>query len=285
VTSAIEHVSDTAFWVATHRAEESLRKDALFQDPLASKLVGDRGQKIARSMAATARYSYWSVILRTVIIDSYIRKYVADGCTTVINLGAGLDTRPYRMNLPADVQWIEIDFPSIIGFKNEKLQDEKPGCKLERIAVDVADANATRKLFEQLNTRIGNAVFLTEGVLPYLRENTVRGLATTLHAQSQLKYWIAEYYPPKMYPRFQSAKFKKSLGGAPFQFFPSDWFGLFETCGWKKKEMRYLYDDGERLGRHFPLPFPFSLLRLVLGSEAIGKAVRLQAYSVLEKMA
>ena len=103
--STIRHVSDTAFWMAQYRAMESDRKDALFRDPFAKVLVGDRGKQISDSMTATQRYSYWTLVIRTHLIDGLIRKYVGEGFTTVINLGAGLDMRPYRMNLPPSVKW------------------------------------------------------------------------------------------------------------------------------------------------------------------------------------
>ncbi len=44
----------------------------------------------------------------------------------VINLGAGLDSRPYRMALPPSLLWVEVDYSHMIGFKNEKLAKEKP---------------------------------------------------------------------------------------------------------------------------------------------------------------
>jgi len=39
--------------------------------------------------------SGWAIVIRTCIIDDYIRLAVAQGIDTVLNLGAGLDTRPY----------------------------------------------------------------------------------------------------------------------------------------------------------------------------------------------
>ena len=43
----IRHISDTALWVAVYRAQESERADAVFRDPFARKLAGDRGAQIA----------------------------------------------------------------------------------------------------------------------------------------------------------------------------------------------------------------------------------------------
>ena len=51
MSGEIEHVSDTAFWVATFRAPESERADAVFEDPLAGILAGEKGREIVKSMA------------------------------------------------------------------------------------------------------------------------------------------------------------------------------------------------------------------------------------------
>src|SRR5256885_6123414 len=36
---------------------------------------------------------------------------IEQGTDMVVNLAAGLDARPYRMALPASLQWIEVDLP------------------------------------------------------------------------------------------------------------------------------------------------------------------------------
>src|SRR5690349_10113943 len=90
----IRDVSDTAFWIAHHRATESQRPDALFRDPLALRLAGQRGRDIASSMPAAA-VTGWMVVLRTVVIDAFIQQAIAGGADAILNLGAGLDTRPY----------------------------------------------------------------------------------------------------------------------------------------------------------------------------------------------
>jgi O-methyltransferase involved in polyketide biosynthesis len=51
--SPVSNVSDTARWVAVYRAWESARPDALFDDPYAQSLAGERGQAIAALMAST----------------------------------------------------------------------------------------------------------------------------------------------------------------------------------------------------------------------------------------
>ncbi|MGH7622496.1 MAG: class I SAM-dependent methyltransferase, partial [Gemmatimonadaceae bacterium] len=46
----IEHISDTARWVAVYRAMETARKDAIFRDPFAARLAGEKGESIVDNM-------------------------------------------------------------------------------------------------------------------------------------------------------------------------------------------------------------------------------------------
>ncbi|MES1195491.1 MAG: class I SAM-dependent methyltransferase, partial [Steroidobacter sp.] len=119
----IRDVSDTALWVAAYRAKESARPDAKFHDPLASVLVGERGRVIAESMPGSGMMQ-WVMVLRTLAIDRLITHAINTDADMVVNLGAGLDTRPYRLELPTTLHWIEIDFPNIIELKNERLKDQ-----------------------------------------------------------------------------------------------------------------------------------------------------------------
>lgn len=283
--SEIRNVSDTAYWVAFYRFIESERKDAIFRDPYAKLLIGEHGKKVSSSIKRRfAKYSYWSVIIRTPIIDDYILKYTDQGCKTVINLGAGLDTRPYRLALSPEIQWIEVDFPEIIALKNKKIQDQEPKCKVERIGLDLSDHAERERLFNELNHRVGPAIILTEGVIPYLTEDAVVSLANDLTKQTNFRLWISEYYSPELYPRFQSPKFRGSLGGSPFQFFPSDWFVLFENCGWTQKERKFLHDEAIKHKRKFPLPWWVSVLAAIFGEQKIlGKIRENSAYIVFEK--
>src|SRR5262245_28102368 len=100
----VSHVSDTARWVAAYRAMETARADPLFEDPLAERVAGERGRSIVARSPARLR-SGWSIVTRTKLIDDLVAACVADGCDRVVNLAAGMDTRPYRMALPASLTW------------------------------------------------------------------------------------------------------------------------------------------------------------------------------------
>ena len=49
--SSVRNISDTARWVAYFRARETQRPDALFRDPFAERLAGERGFEIANTLA------------------------------------------------------------------------------------------------------------------------------------------------------------------------------------------------------------------------------------------
>ena len=94
-SGTIEHVSDTARWVALYRAMESERPDALFHDPYARRLAGERGERILASLKQGRTWA-WPMIVRTAVMDELILRGIArDRVDTVVNLAAGLDTRPY----------------------------------------------------------------------------------------------------------------------------------------------------------------------------------------------
>src|SRR5581483_11830586 len=106
----IRTVSDTAAWAAFYRGLESARPDALFRDPFAVRLAGERGARIA---ASNRQRDAWAWSMRTVLADELLRAELALGTDLVLNLAAGLDARPYRMELAASLRWVEVDLPGI----------------------------------------------------------------------------------------------------------------------------------------------------------------------------
>src|SRR3982074_1303647 len=96
----VENISDTARWVAIFRAEESERPDAIFHDPCARCLAGEKGEQIANAIEFSRKNS-WSFVARTFLFDEFIKQHVESGFDMVIDLAAGLDARPYRMALPS----------------------------------------------------------------------------------------------------------------------------------------------------------------------------------------
>jgi methyltransferase (TIGR00027 family) len=285
----IHDVSDTAFMVATYRAMETERPDALFRDPLADKLSGIRGRKIVERLTKRSSLGQWFVAIRTCIIDALIESALAEGTDTVLNLGAGLDTRPYRMNLPHDLRWIEVDYPSIIELKEDRLSENTPRCRLERVRLDLADAVQRRELLARIAAESERALVLTEGVVPYLSTDEVALLADDLNALHAFCYWIVDYFSPLMlrYRKWMTPlRMRRSMQNAPFRFEPDDYFPFFRRHGWAAKQTRYITEEAKKLDRLPPRSLAFRLsLKLMRAltppsrRDALGKSF---AYVLLE---
>jgi methyltransferase (TIGR00027 family) len=278
----IDHVSDTAYWVATYRAEETLRPDALFRDPLAARLAGEKGQQISDTVSKSI-YVRWSVVIRTAIIDAMIMEQTAQGVDLVLNLGAGLDTRPYRLDLPKNLRWVEADFPHVIALKEEKLKDEKSNCRLERRSVDLSNDESRAALLDELQNSAQKILVLTEGVLPYLSNEQVSVLAADLAGRNHFQFWIADYYSELISKRLREGKRLKQFAKSPFLFNPGDWFSFFRSRGWRDREVKYLSDESERVGRKMPTPLIAHIAKLFVSAKKFEEIKRHSAFVLLER--
>jgi methyltransferase (TIGR00027 family) len=253
----IRNVSDTARWVAIDRAVESERPDALFHDPFARRLAGEHGEQIANAKPF-GHNSSWPIVTRTYLIDEMIRTQIRQGADMVINLAAGLDSRPYRMDLPGSLRWYEVDLPEILAHKEEILRGEKPVCSLERIRLDLSNASARRELFERLGRQARKALVITEGLLIYLNADEVALLAQDLAAVPSFHSWILDMVSPALLRRLKK-RFASNLSQAElFKFAPEEGPGFFAKFGWISLEADSLIKMAARLHR---LPFymiPFS---------------------------
>src|SRR5438874_12623986 len=155
----VRNISDTALLAAIYRARETERPDAVFRDPFARRLAGERGDQIAKSMPCSERAT-WAWITRTYAYDEFINQQVSEGVDMIVNLAAGLDARPYRMCLPPSLHWIEVDLPGILDYKEKILRGEKPICILDRARLDLSDIVARRQLFAALSGTAKNVLVI-----------------------------------------------------------------------------------------------------------------------------
>lgn len=250
-------ISDTANWVAYHRAVESARPDAVFTDPLAERLAGQIGKDIV-ARAPKPLKSGWPVIARTIAIDDMVRMAIAEGCDCVLNLAAGLDTRPYRLELPAALPWIEADLPGMIAAKERLLAGETPRCALERVAVDLADAAARAAFLDRVTAGRRRVLVISEGLLMYLDEPTVRALSDDLKRRN-VSWWVFDAISPAVRDLFMT-EMATILAQAPMHFAPENGVAFFEDLGWRVRELRSSAKDARRLRR---LPWLMNLIMML----------------------
>jgi methyltransferase (TIGR00027 family) len=252
----VRNISDTALWAAHFRAEESRRPDALFHDPYAEKLGASRGGEMARTLPQGLSHA-WAWVARTYLFDQILQKEIAEGADLIVNCAAGLDARPYRMQLPATLQWIEADLPEILAYKKELLADDKPTCQLERIAVNLADINERRRFLGEMANRGKRGIVLTEGLLIYLSTEEVAQLAEDLSGTGSLQRWILDMHSPRLLAMMQRRTGKAlEKVGASFKFGPAEGPNFFCSHGWTPVQVEGLLHTAARFGR------PPFLLRL-----------------------
>ena len=260
----IRNISDTARWVAVYRARESERPDALFRDPFAARLAGKRGEEIAAEVLKRSRND-WSLVIRTYLFDGYISDYIRQGGDMVINLAAGLDARPYRMDLPSSLRWVEVDLPEILVYKEGILAGEKPRCALRRVRLDLANREARRSLFGELGRESKGALVVTEGLIVYLTTEQVAGFAGDLAAPAGIRWWAHDLMSPGLRKMVM-----RQIGGllneahAPLQFSPEEGPGFFAPYGWRTVAVHSILKSAAKKKR---IPFLMRLIALLPESQ------------------
>jgi methyltransferase (TIGR00027 family) len=261
----IENISDTARWVAVFRARESARPDALFRDPFAERLAGSRGEQIANQMRWVKRHA-WSMITRTHLIDDIVKKQIAQGTDMVVNLAAGLDTRPYRMELPESLKWVEVDLPEILTYKEVMLAGEPPKCQLERVRLDLADREARRELLHRLGQEAKRALVICEGLLVYLEPEEAESLAADLAAAPAFESWVIDLASPALLRMLQKNVGKElARGNATMKFAPEKGADHFQEFGWKPLQVQSMLHSAARLKR-----LPWGMRVFALFPEPVG---------------
>ncbi len=260
----MDKISETAFLVALYRAIESERPDALFCDPLARRLAGGQGALQSAILGQPQRGAD-AIAIRTRSIDDLIGRLVRDaGIDTVLNLAAGLDTRPYRLSLPPTLRWIEIDLPEILAYKAQILdsaaQESSPNvqysacCQVQQISLDLNSAQRNT-VFAGLNAATNNALVVTEGLLSYFSSEAVAALAADLYRQPHFRWRILELLPPlartsRPYAQNLFDQYYAS-GKNAFQFRPVEGAAFFSSYGWQVAELGSIWKESLRLRRGF----------------------------------
>ncbi|WP_430332988.1 SAM-dependent methyltransferase [Rhodococcus sp. ACT016] len=171
-------VGATAVFVAAARAIESGRDDRLFEDRWAGEFVRASGWSPPTDQlddSSREELTAW-VAARTKFLDDFVLDAVAAGCEQVVLLGAGLDTRAFRLHWPKTVTVYELDTAEMVQFKEAVLAGESPA-EASRITVPI-------DLREDWPAALRDAGFhsdvptawILEGLLAYLPEEAVDAL-------------------------------------------------------------------------------------------------------------
>jgi methyltransferase (TIGR00027 family) len=241
----------TAAWIAAARARESARPDRLFDDPWAGLLAGDAGRiRLAASERAGGENTFLPV--RTRYFDDVL--VAASGwAAQIVLLGAGLDTRAYRLGLPPEATVFEIDQPGTLAAKESVLSaaGARPVCA--RIAVeadlrgDWAGALTTAGFDPALAT-----AWRAEGLLFYLDDGAAPAIISRAAALSGSRsLFAADMFGtgllrlPGMRPWLDHLE----RTGARPPFCTDEPAGLMLECGWPGTTVTQPGQRGANFGR------------------------------------
>jgi methyltransferase (TIGR00027 family) len=179
----------TARWTASARAQESARPDRLFNDPWAEALAGEAG---AAWLAQRQPGSTLPMVLRTRFFDDFLQRVVHEnGLRQMVMVAAGLDTRAYRLNWPAEMRIYELDQAAVLEHKAQVLEaaGAQPTCQRQALAVDLTGA------WSEVLLRAGfepqqPTVWLLEGLLFYLPNAEITGLLEAVSRLAARGSWL-----------------------------------------------------------------------------------------------
>lgn len=179
---ALTPVQQTSLLMAYWRMLETNRSSmqhapspSLIQDHLAQVLVDklaspDLLEKYRKSPFLPIGLNFLAI--RTRVIDDWLVDSSTDGPRQVVNLGAGMCTRPYRLQYLSDSTIMyEVDDLELLNAKQQVLQDAgyEPRVQVQHVAGDVTDMDTLCKSL--LNNGFDPSLptdWIAEGLFAYL---------------------------------------------------------------------------------------------------------------------
>ncbi|RJP76718.1 MAG: class I SAM-dependent methyltransferase [Candidatus Zixiibacteriota bacterium] len=206
-------VPETALIPLWARAAEMRRPDALVRDPRAAEWLAALDYDFSRFSGTWM--SQLGVAVRTRLLDQAVLVFLqAHPEATVLNLGAGLDTRFFRVDNGC-LRWIEVDLPEVVAVKR-RLAPETERFRLLEGSVTGPEWLA------RLPVSGAETLVLAEGLLMYLRESQVRGLLGILAERFPGGECLLELLGPALVGRSRWNDTVSRVAGAEFTWSVAD---------------------------------------------------------------
>lgn len=118
------------------------------------------------------------MVCRTRYLDDAVMASVSMGTRNIVIVGAGLDTRPYRLELGSAVRVFELDLPAMIDAKKQRVAHvfgELPGY-VSYIAIDFDSEDLGEALTREGLDRQARVMLILEGVTQYIGKLAVESI-------------------------------------------------------------------------------------------------------------
>jgi len=166
------------------RAVQSAWKNPILRDPWAEEAMRHIEYDMSNTLKGVSSWNMWKDIGCTIIatraatFDMLTNRYLADHPdATVLHVGCGMDSRVFRIDPPASVQWFDVDYPDVIELRRQLLP-EREAASAGQYHLIGAPLNDLRWLDEVPRDR--PALLIAEGALMYVNEADVKALLNTV---------------------------------------------------------------------------------------------------------
>jgi len=183
-------------------------------DVYAKTFMNEEGLRILEAFKDEPRPNASNVARHRVIDDLLRQELLANPKLTVVIIGAGFDSRAFRLK---GGSWVELDEPQVIEYKNERLPAASCENELQRIAIDFATDSLEEKIAPFSNRE--PVVVVIEGVFMYLEQEVIDELLQTLRRVFPRHKLICDLMTRQFFENYGKTIHEKLTGmGASFKF-------------------------------------------------------------------
>lgn len=225
-------ISKTAFYCCGVRMQDAEREKPVCGDNYAKAFMNEQGLQILETFKDETAPNTSNVARHRIIDDLLRRELATHPNLTVVIIGAGFDTRAFRLK---GGTWVELDEPQVITYKDERLPASTSENELQRISIDFATDSIEPKL-ASFSGRSPVAVVI-EGVLGYLEETAIDKLLQTLHRLFPRHKLICDLMTREFFEKHAGTIHEKLTGmGATFKFTIDNPEEVFVKSGYRQVE-------------------------------------------------
>lgn len=165
-------VEETLYIPLLAKAKESRLKKPIIYDSKALEIVDQLESDIHDRQFDGGEIAHLGIVSRTDVLDTELRRHLIGKTNlTVINLGAGLDTRAERLN-DERITWYDLDMPEVINLRKGFFKEYE---KTMFIAKSILDSSWTKDIQSS-----ENIVIIAEGLLMYFNEEEIKQIFKTI---------------------------------------------------------------------------------------------------------
>ena len=225
-------ISKTAFYCCGVRMQDAERSNPVCNDIYAKLFMNEAGLQILEAFKDETKPNASNVARHRIIDDLLRRELLANPNLSILIIGAGFDSRAYRLSSGT---WVELDEPQVISYKNERLPASDCENELHRIPIDFSTDSLEEKLSAFANR--SPVVVVVEGVFMYLEEETIKQLLRTLRRLFPQHKLICDLMTRDFFEKYSKSLHEKISGmGTSFKFTIDNPEAVFVEKGYRRSE-------------------------------------------------